>query len=137
MSTYTSADLSVTGVARIASDGKRILCDKRNQCSGVLGEVGVCSADYQDEHIEETLIVLPGGVASQKNGVWRKTKRPGWRGENAFARIGGKTFKFTEKPASFWGTKQTRLSDYVLPVPVVCPRCKRVNLITDALLPRP
>jgi hypothetical protein len=131
---YSRHDLSSLGRARLAKDGLRILCDARYQCSGVLGEVGTASAPEMG--IEETLIVLPPNVAPQRDGTWRNTKRPSWRGEKGRLKLKGKVYKFADKPATFWGTSKSRINDYVLPVEIACPRCKRVNLITDALLPR-
>jgi hypothetical protein len=137
MSNYTGADLSTVARARLSKDGEKILCDKKHQCSGVLGEIGIVSAIGSDGEEREKLIVLPEGIGAQRNGTWRHTKRPDWRGNPCSGRINGKRVKFWERPFSVWGTAAHRLAEYYLPVPVVCPRCKRVNLLTDALLPRP
>lgn len=146
MNQYTTADLTMKCRARVAKDGTRIMCDARNRCGGVLGEIGKVSAfvpinegELTDE-IKETLIILPAGFAGLKNGTWRQTRRPAWRGQTRLSLLmGGRrvTVKDSDKPITIWGMIRHQLAEYILPVEVVCPRCKRVNLITDALIPRP
>jgi hypothetical protein len=146
MNDFSAADLTVQCRARVAKDGRRILCDARNNCSGVLGELMPATSEIEHgevdgedvQIVEETVIVLPAGIAPTKAGPWRRTQRPEWRGETRHLKHHGKAMKFSDKPVTVWGTHRfNSCADYILPVEVVCPRCKRVNLITDALIPRP
>jgi hypothetical protein len=157
MSEFSARDLSMNAHARLGADGKRILCGAIRQrapdgtlrfcCGGEMGEVGTVRAEWTHDHgdgceermeLEETLIVLPRDVAPQRNcSTWRRTKRPLFRCEKQLRLMcKGRRIKWVEKTETYWGGGGQRFSDFVLPVEVVCPRCKRVNLITDALLPR-
>ncbi len=158
MSEFSARDLSMTAQARLGADGKRILCGAIRQraldgtlrfcCGGEVGRMSTMSAEWGPDlgasleerirnGLDKPLIVLARATAPQMNcGAWRRTNRPLSRCvPRAWIIVEGRRRKF-DKSETYWGGEGQKFRDFTLPVEVVCPRCKRVNLITDALLLR-
>ncbi len=149
--------------ARIGNDGETVRCaanftvaaggSKRYQCGEPLGtryiERDVPVDGYQDETGELVDVLddvagfrLPAKFGYEADGgFYRVTQRPHYRTEGyeipvlcsrggKWPQIRAQRKKVVERTNSFWGEG----GDLVLPIAILCPRCARLNLISESLL---
>lgn len=144
-------------LARIGKDGKSIRCGagvttdatgaQRYTCGGELG-----ARWYEEDTRDDDPrwwsfghgFYLPKEFGLDANGdFYRVTKRPHYRTEGleggvaivsakqaGAPRVRPKPIKRIDRQCSDWGDAGT----FVLPVRVLCPECKRLNLITESLI---
>jgi hypothetical protein len=142
-------------LARIGRDGKSIRCGacvitdatgaRRHTCPEKLGE------RWFEEQADDDAgtfwcgygFYLPAKFGLDPNGLfYRVTKRPQYRTEGVTfvfltGRGAGKRIAAPSHPIKQIGRQSTdwgEAGEFVLPVQVLCPDCKKLNLITESLI---
>jgi hypothetical protein len=145
----------VAPLARIGKDGKSVRCGAGVTTDATGARRYTCGEKLGERWFEEQAnddagtfwcgygFYLPEKFGSDRNGLfYRVTGRPHYRTEGTddlvFLRSKsgggiikrGKPKKHIDRQYTDWGDAGT----FVLPLQVLCPECKRLNLITDSLI---